>query len=142
MANEQFLKKMAEQVIKPVQKGVADDTPKQLDTPGKRALYSDLKPAEDPLSCKLNDGADDPGMRLALNIDMIVKQVRPAAWRGNTARENIIKAALLPIPGYPSVTRVGGIEPVKTARKSTPLKITSRYSPCATVFSALNVSNE
>jgi type I restriction enzyme R subunit len=36
-------------------------------------------------------------MRLALTIDMIVKQIRPADWRGVTARENIIKAALLPI---------------------------------------------
>jgi len=97
---EQFLKKMAEQIIKPVQKGVADDTPKQLDTPGKRALYSNLKPAEDPMSCKLNDGDDDPVMRLALTIHMIVKEVRPADWRGVTARENIIKAALLPILGY------------------------------------------
>jgi len=43
------------------------------------------------------EGDDDPVMRLALTIDMIVKQIRPADWRGVTARENIIKAALLPI---------------------------------------------
>ena len=94
---EQFLKKVAEQVIKPVQKGVASDTPKQLDTPGKRALYGILKPTENPFSSKVNDGNQDPTISLALTIDMIVKQVRPADWRGVTARENIIKGALLPV---------------------------------------------
>ena len=94
---QQFLKKIAEQVIKPVLKGVADDTPKQLDTPGKRALYSNLKQAEGQLSGTVGDSDDDPILSRALIIDSIVKQIRPADWRGITSRENIIKAALLPI---------------------------------------------
>ena len=40
---------------------------------------------------------DDPTLVLALKIDEKVKYVRPAGWRGNKARENIIKAALLPL---------------------------------------------
>ena len=95
---EKFLKRVAEQVILPLQKGVTADTPKQLDTPGKRALYSNLRPVSDPLADNpLHEGNDDPTLRLALAIDHRVKEVRPADWRGNKTRENIIKAALLPL---------------------------------------------
>ena len=97
---EKFLKRIAEQVIAPLQKGVAADTPKQLDTPGKRALYSNLRPVSDPLDgSPLHDGDADLTLQLALAIDHRVKDVRPADWRGVTTRENIIKAALLPLMG-------------------------------------------
>ena len=89
---------MAEQVIKPLQKGVSADTPEQLDTPGKRALYSNLRLTLDPFTnIRVMDA--DPAVQLALDIDRTVKEVRPADWRGNTSRENIIKAALLPLLG-------------------------------------------
>lgn len=39
---EKFLKRIAEEVIKPLQKGTGADTPTELDTPAKRALYSNL----------------------------------------------------------------------------------------------------
>jgi type I restriction enzyme R subunit len=67
-----------------VQAGQAEDTPKTLNTPGRRALYNNLNQNE----------------ALALQIDEAVKRVRPADWRGHQARENQIKReALLPLLG-------------------------------------------
>ena len=79
---ESFLKGIAE-LAKQVQAGKAAGTPEKLNTPGKRALYNNLA----------NDEA------LALNIDETVRRVRPNAFRGNQAKENVIKAALLPLLG-------------------------------------------
>ncbi len=79
---EEFLKRVAE-VAKKLQTGKADDTPEKLNTPGKRALYNNLSQ---------NEG-------LALKIDETVRRVRPNAFRGNQAKENVIKAALLPLLG-------------------------------------------
>ena len=96
---EEFLKRIAE-VAKQVQAGKSDDTPAKLDTPGKRALYNNLKPAPTPYAAEpIHEGDGDPTLQLALEIDRKVKQVRPAGWRGNKPRENIIKAALLPLVG-------------------------------------------
>ncbi len=77
---EDFLKRIGD-LAKTVQAGKADDTPKKLNTPGKRALYNNLDQNED----------------LALKVDETVRRVRPNAFRGNQARENVIKAALLPL---------------------------------------------
>ena len=66
-----------------MQAGKSDDTPKQLETPGKRALFNNLHQNEE----------------LALKIDEKVRNMRPADWRGYKTRENIIKAALLPLLG-------------------------------------------
>lgn len=38
-------------------------------------------------------------IELAAAIDETVKRVRPNAWRGVQARENVIKSALLPVLG-------------------------------------------
>lgn len=70
----QLIAKLAEQV----ETGVEEETPEQLNTPGKRALYNNLNQNE----------------TLALKIDETVKQVRPDSWRGIQAREQVIKAAL------------------------------------------------
>jgi len=78
----EFLKRIAE-VAKQVQTTKSDDTPEKLNTSGKRALFNNLGQNEE----------------LALRIDEKVKDVRPAGWRGNKARENIIKAAILPLLG-------------------------------------------
>ena len=75
---EEFLKRVAE-IAKNVQTGQAEDTPARLNTPGKRALYNNLNQNEE----------------LALKIDETVRRVRPNAFRGNKARENVIKAALM-----------------------------------------------
>jgi len=74
---EAYLKKIAE-LAKQVQAGQADDTPVQLNTPGRRALYNNLNHDEE----------------LAIRIDETVKHVRPDGWRGVQAREQIIKRAL------------------------------------------------
>ena len=77
---EGFLKRVAE-LAKQVQAGKSKDTPQNLNTPGKRALYNNLNMDE----------------VLALKIDETVRSVRPNAFRGNQAKENVIKAALLPL---------------------------------------------
>ena len=74
---EEYLKRIAE-LAKRVDAGQAEDTPEQLDTPGKRALFNNLAKNEE----------------LALQIDDAVKKVRPDGWRGVQAREQVIKAAL------------------------------------------------
>jgi len=79
---EGFLKRIAE-LARQVQAGKTDDTPQNLNTPGKRALYNNLNQNE----------------ALALQIDETVRRVRPNAFRGNQAKENVIKAALLPLLG-------------------------------------------
>jgi len=78
----EFLKRMAE-VAKQVQAGKGTDTPEKLNTPGKRAIFNNLNQNEE----------------LALKIDEIVRLVRPDDWRGTKTKENIIKAALLPLLG-------------------------------------------
>jgi len=79
---EAFLKRIAD-VAKQVQLGKSDDTPVKLNTPGKRALYNNLNQDE----------------ALALKIDETVRRVRPHTFRGNQAKENVIKAALFPLLG-------------------------------------------
>ena len=79
---EEYLKRIAE-LAKKVEAGQADDTPVQLSTPGKRALYNNLSQNEE----------------LALKIDETVKKTRPDGWRGYQPKENTIKAALLPLLG-------------------------------------------
>lgn len=74
---EEYLKQVAE-LAKRVEVGLAADTPKTLDTPGRRALFNNL-------------GHDEV---LALKIDETVKHTRPDGWRGVQAKENVIKAAL------------------------------------------------
>ena len=74
----------------------------KLDTPGKRALYNNLKPSDGPLRHSAEDvtGYDDSGdpvLDLALCIDKTVKKVRPDGWRGIQSREHVIKAALYDI---------------------------------------------
>jgi type I restriction enzyme R subunit len=79
---EEFLKRIA-QLAKQVQTGKSNETPKKLNSPGKRALYNNLSKDED----------------LALKVDEVVRRVRPNAFRGNQAKENVIKAALYPLLG-------------------------------------------
>ena len=54
-----------------------------MDTPAKRAIYNNLNQNE----------------VLALKIDETVRRVRPNSFRGNQAKENVIKAAILPLLG-------------------------------------------
>ncbi|MFZ1701026.1 MAG: HsdR family type I site-specific deoxyribonuclease [Pyrinomonadaceae bacterium] len=77
---EEYLRRIAE-IAKMVNVGAAFDTPDELDTPGKRALYNNLHQEKD----------------LALLLDRKVKEVRPDGWRGVQPREQIIKQGLYEI---------------------------------------------
>lgn len=97
VAYEEYLKQIAE-LAKKVGAGVAEDTPAQLDTPGKRALYNnivEILPVD-----KVADAAGQYGvnkdnlLELALDIDKAVKNKRPDSWRGEHAREQVIRGAI------------------------------------------------
>jgi len=102
---EQYLQRIAD-LAKQVQSGQADSVPPQLGTPGMRAIYNNLKIADD-LSQAGHSGethlayvaAADARLTLALTIDETVKRVRPDDFRGHQAKENEIKRALLPLLG-------------------------------------------
>ena len=79
---EEYLRRMADLASK-LQIGHGSDMPVTMNTPGRRALYNNL-----------GNNCD-----LAIAIDETVKRVRPDDWRGNLAKERIIKAALLPLLG-------------------------------------------
>ncbi len=98
---EEYLKQIAE-LAKRVEAGQAEDTPEQLNTPGLRALYNNLRQEA---SCGRPIGVADPSpsygdadkedvLNLAIKIDETVKLTRPDGWRGVQAKENAIKAAL------------------------------------------------
>lgn len=74
---EAYLKRIAE-LVKVIAAGKTEDTPDQMDTPGKRALYNNLGKNEE----------------LALRLDAVVKSARADDWRGVEAKERAIKAAL------------------------------------------------
>jgi len=103
---EEYLKRIAE-LVKKVEAGIAEDTPAELDTPGKRALYNNLMPKRAPDGVNIaaepvapyGGAKQDDVLELALRIDEAVKLNRPDGWRGINPRENIIKGALLPLLG-------------------------------------------
>jgi type I restriction enzyme R subunit len=74
---EEYLKQIAE-LAKKVEAGQSEETPEQLNTPGRRAIYNNLNQNEE----------------LAIKIDQVVKRVRPDGWRDVQTREQVIKAAL------------------------------------------------
>ncbi|GAA3741919.1 type I restriction enzyme R subunit [Sphingorhabdus rigui] len=80
IAYEEYLKDIGE-IAKKVSAGQAEDTPKSLDTAGKRALFNNL-------------GGDEA---LAIRIAETVLEIRPDEWRGIPAREMVIKQGLFRI---------------------------------------------
>jgi type I restriction enzyme R subunit len=74
---EKYLQQIAE-LAKQVEQGQEADTLESLNTPGKRALFNNL----------------DQNEEMALEIDRIVKDVRPDGWRDHQPKENRIKRAL------------------------------------------------
>ncbi len=101
---EEFLREIA-RLAKSVYSGTSEDTPAALNTPGKRAMFNNLRMVFKPETAgDLGEPAvayrtalDDRPLELSLRIDETVKRVRPNAFRGNQAKENVIKAALLPL---------------------------------------------
>lgn len=94
IAYEDYLKQVAA-VAARVQAGQAEDTPVTLDTPGKRALYNNLKLTviASP-TVPYAESANAQALDIALRIDEAVKVVRPDGWRGVHAKEQVIKRAL------------------------------------------------
>jgi type I restriction enzyme, R subunit len=104
---EEYLRRIAD-LARQLVKGFGDGVPEPLTkSPALRALYSNLKtPTAAPGGAHhaTEAGADyvvagDATLGLALKIDAAVKIVRPNAWRGVQPKENVIKAALLPLMG-------------------------------------------
>ncbi|MBL8326815.1 MAG: HsdR family type I site-specific deoxyribonuclease [Rubrivivax sp.] len=92
---EEYLRRMAD-LAKRVTLGQAEDTPPQLDTPGRRALYNNLK-AQPPKGFNFAEPAADgtePAVALALRLHAAVTAARPNAWRGVRAKELVVQRAL------------------------------------------------
>lgn len=77
---EEYLRQIAELAGR-VSAGKSEDTPKTLDSAGKRALFNNLNHDEE----------------LALRIDEAVKTTRPDGWRGVPAREQVVKNTIYQI---------------------------------------------
>jgi type I restriction enzyme R subunit len=93
---EQYLKEVAD-LVRRVEAGQADDTPKALTTPGRRALYNSLKAFAERDAAHAAANAEDVANRaldLALKLDDEIKTHRPDGWRGVHAKEQTIKAAM------------------------------------------------
>jgi type I restriction enzyme, R subunit len=87
---EEYLRQIAE-LVRKVEAGKSDDTPMELDTAGKRALWNNLGQNEE----------------LALKIDAAVRDARPDGWRGVLPREQTIKEAIYRIlPDVAEVERI------------------------------------
>lgn len=77
---EEYLKKIAE-LAKKVQKGKNDNTPDDLKTPAMRVLYNNLGQDKDK----------------AIAVHESILKYRPDGWRGNPAKEMVIKRSLYEI---------------------------------------------
>ncbi len=95
---EEYLQKVAV-LAKQVAAGKSADTPAQLNTPGRFALYNNLSlkagTSQDLATEEENPYLPDPWIvALAIDIDTAIKQMRSDDWRGNKAKEQEIKATL------------------------------------------------
>ena len=114
---EEYLQRIAE-LAKRVQTGKGAETPEVLNTPGKLALYNNLKDhvvgnrVEQPTAVY---GDRDAALALALRIDEVIKQKRKADWRGVTAREQMLKQELLNVLG--DIDEVNRLFPIIFAQK-------------------------
>jgi type I restriction enzyme R subunit len=75
LSYEEYLKEIAE-LAKQTNAGQSDDTPEVINSPGKRALYNNLEKDE----------------HLVFLLDATMKTNSPADWRGNLAKENVVKS--------------------------------------------------
>ena len=87
LAYKDFLAKVGE-LAKTVVEGPAAGLPAELVTPGSRAIFNNL-----------TGRSEDKRLELALNLDIAIKENRPADWRGNMAREQVVKRAMYEVLG-------------------------------------------
>ena len=114
---EEYLKRIAV-LATSVQAGKAADAPEQLNTPGRLALYNNLKDhvaANRAGEAGAAYGEGDPALELALRIDAAVKQKRPDGWRGVPAREQMVRQALYEV--LMDIDEVNRIYPIIFAQK-------------------------
>jgi len=99
IAYEDYLQRLATLAAQ-VEAGQAPNLPPQLDTDGKRALYSNLPEAASLHAAEADApyGSDaDPRLTLALRLDAEVKRACPDGWRGVPAKEKSVKRALFEV---------------------------------------------
>jgi type I restriction enzyme R subunit len=114
---EEYLKRIAA-LASSVQAGKAPDAPEQLNTPGRLALYNNLKDHVAANKAKQGTatyGEKDAVLELALRIDAVVKQKRPDGWRGVMAKEQMVKQALYEI--LKDIDEVNRLYPIIFAQK-------------------------
>jgi type I restriction enzyme, R subunit len=93
---EAYLRRIGE-VASQVHTGRANETPTTLNTPGKMAIYNNLKasPRHQTGENAPHYSADgDPDLALALRIDEAIRMSRPDGWRGVQSREQTVKRAI------------------------------------------------
>jgi len=93
---EEYLKRIAE-LAKKVQAGQDAETPPDLNTPGRRAIFNWLKAWTPEAAAEPGPGADP--LDRALKLDAAIKRERSDGWRGVLAREQEIKRAMYNVLG-------------------------------------------
>ena len=103
---EAYLKEIAA-LANQVAAGQAGNTPEQLDSPGKRALFNNLVDALPANVVAEGGDVREKALNLALEINSAVINVRSDGWRGSHAKEQNIKQALyLVIKDVPALERI------------------------------------
>jgi type I restriction enzyme R subunit len=114
---EEYLQRIAT-LTRQVMSGKTDDTPKQLNTPGRLALYNNLKAwvttntAGQPHAPY---GGNDATVAMVMALDASIKEHRPDGWRGVTAREQLVKQAIYNV--IKDIDAVNRIYPIVFAHK-------------------------
>ena len=103
MEYEEYLAQIAELAKKVQQPGGGAGVHQQLNTPGKLALYNNLKDspvlheakvAEPDTPYGSQDNAPESVVALAVRLHDAVVNNRPDSWRGVPAKENMVKQAM------------------------------------------------
>ncbi|MCH8473991.1 MAG: HsdR family type I site-specific deoxyribonuclease [Opitutales bacterium] len=95
LSYEEYLRKI-EELAKKVSTGHGDETPSELDTPGKRAIYNNLqRPAEGQAAEDAGTyQGEDPRVAQTKRLHEALLQNSPADWRGISTRETVVKEIL------------------------------------------------
>ncbi|PQA78922.1 type I restriction endonuclease subunit R [Rhodoferax sp. TS-BS-61-7] len=114
---EEYLARIAD-VAKQVVAGKSADTPQQLNTAGRLALYNNLKDhvvtdaAQEPLAAY---GDASKALDTALLLDAAIKAKRPDGWRGVVAKEQLVKQAMFDV--LKDIKEVNRLFPIVFAQK-------------------------